>query len=73
MTKITVIGKQSHSIEQFYENRIAEKSNGSDGIFNGKNQRNDYDCYFCAFGRKKKSSERKETEGQRNMAEDTDR
>lgn len=73
ITKITVTGKQTDSTGQFYKNRIAEKAMAVMEFSMGKTGEMIMAAIFVSFRRKRKSSERKEAEGQRNMAENTDR
>lgn len=65
--KITVTGKWSGSTEWFYENKIAEKDNGSDSISIGENQRNVYDCYYYAFQQKWKAIQKKKGRNNREI------
>ena len=73
MTKITVTRKQTDSTGQFYKNRIAEKTMAVMAFSMGRTGEMVMTAIFVSFGRKRKSSERKETEEQGNMAENTGR
>ena len=73
ITKITVTGKRTDSTGQFYENRIAEKTMAVMAFSMGITGEMIMTAIFVPFRRKRKSSKRKEAEGQRNMAENTGR
>lgn len=73
MIKITVTGKQTDSTGQFYKNRIVEKTMAVMAFSMGRIGEMIMTAIFVSFSRKRKSPERKEAEGQRNMAEKTGR
>ena len=68
-----MIGKRNDSIEQFYENKIVEKSSAVIAFSMDGTGEMIMTAIFVPFRRKRKSSKRKEAEGQRNMAENTGR